>query len=136
MDKTIKLWVQFVVPIEITIPEGASKPTEEEFRRRLTEAAKQRLMQGSYDPRIDIVYDVVSEDKSGESKVPGLHDGQSEIRNDVGTVGGKDSDGDKGVQGNEPGPVERNNSSGTSEIGDAGEDRKEDEGRVHKDETV
>mgnify|MGYP006992543810 FL=1 len=134
MDKTAKIVLHFSVPMELTMAEGTV--INETLVPKLIATAKQMLLQRSYDPRIEIIYDSVSKDEVRQDEVPGVQDGQSEVHNDVGTPGREDTDSDKGLQRDEPGPVERNDPSTTGYSRDGSEDRKEEKRGVHVDETV
>lgn len=134
MDKVTKLALHFTIPLELSIPEGTVP--DDALKKQLVETAKKMLLRGSYDPRIEIVYDAVSEDKVEQDQVPGVQDGQSEVHNDVGTPERKNTDSNESLQGNEPGAVERNDAGSTGYSRDGSKDRKEEERGVHVDQTV
>jgi hypothetical protein len=135
MKKTIELQVQFTVPIHLTLETDLGVPLETVLIPELIAEAKKLLAKGSYNPKIDIIYEAVSKDENGQDQVPGLLDSERGVHNNVGAAGRKDPDNKETMQGNESGASERNKPGGAGEIGDAGQNRKEDEGRVHKDKT-
>jgi hypothetical protein len=135
MEKEVKFIATFTVPILIRVAENTT-PNADELEKSITDAAVKRINDGTTKPRIEQVYEAISEDEVGKNQIPGANDQRASVDNNVGTTGRQDPDINKEMRGDEQGPVERNDTGGTGQAGDEGQDRHKDEGRIQTDEAV
>jgi hypothetical protein len=131
MEKEVKFIVTFTVPVSIKATKGVT-PDPIELQVALTQTAIKRINETSIVPQIEVSYEVVSEDTAGQNQVSGNNSQGPVVDNHVGAVEGKDTDHNEKVSGDELGQSKCNDSAEASNIGNAGQDRKEDEGGVQR----
>lgn len=116
--------VAFAVPITVKYKEAITPQLEREGKNAAAKTASEKIAQGKYKPvSINRIWegtynDIVSENKTGEHKIPRDTNGRGEIIDVVGHPEWEVTAHDEEMHRNEQGTIERNDSGTTGKTGD------------------